>query len=186
MARLPQAFIDQVLDRTDIVDVVDRRVKLKKAGKNYSACCPFHQEKTPSFSVNPEKQFYYCFGCGAGGNALGFIMDYERMEFREAIESLAQAAGMELPAEEADATPQIDHQKPLYESMEKATRLYESLLRKHPTRGRVVDYLKQRGLSGEIARDFRLGFAPEGWDNLMTTLSSEEDIEHALPAGLFI
>ena len=80
MARLPQAFIDQVLDRTDIVDVVDRRVKLKKTGKNYSACCPFHQEKTPSFSVNPEKQFYYCFGCGAGGNALGFLMDYERME----------------------------------------------------------------------------------------------------------
>jgi len=186
MARLPQAFIDQVLDRTDIVDVVDRRVKLKKAGKNYSACCPFHQEKTPSFSVNPEKQFYYCFGCGAGGNALGFVMDYERMEFREAIESLAQAAGMELPAEEADATPQIDHQKPLYESMEKAARLYESLLRKHPTRGRVVDYLKQRGLSGEIARDFRLGFAPQGWDNLMATLSSEEDIEHALMAGLLI
>ena len=186
MARLPQAFIDQVLDRTDIVDVVDRRVKLKKAGKNYSACCPFHQEKTPSFSVNPEKQFYYCFGCGAGGNALGFLMDYERMEFREAIESLAQAAGMEMPAEEADAAPQIDHQKPLYESMEKATRLYESLLRKHPTRGRVVDYLKQRGLSGEIARDFRLGFAPEGWDNLMSTLSSEEDIEHALTAGLLI
>ncbi len=186
MARLPQAFIDQVLDRTDIVDVVDRRVKLKKAGKNYSACCPFHQEKTPSFSVNPEKQFYYCFGCGAGGNALGFLMDYERMEFREAIESLAQAAGMEMPAEEADAAPQIDHQKPLYESMEKATRLYESLLRKHPTRGRVVDYLKQRGLSGEIARDFRLGFAPEGWDNLMSTLSSDEDIEHALTAGLLI
>ena len=186
MARLPQAFIDQVLDRTDIVDVVDRRVKLKKTGKNFSACCPFHQEKTPSFSVNPEKQFYYCFGCGAGGNALGFVMDYERMEFREAIESLAQAAGMELPAEEADAAPQIDHQKPLYESMEKATRLYESLLRKHPTRGRVVDYLKQRGLSGEIARDFRLGFAPEGWDNLMNTLSSEEDIEHALTAGLLI
>ena len=186
MARLPQAFIDQVLDRTDIVGVIDRRVKLKKAGKNYSACCPFHQEKTPSFSVNPEKQFYYCFGCGAGGNALGFIMDYERMEFREAIESLAQAAGMELPAEEADAAPQIDHQKPLYESMENATRLYESLLRKHPTRGRVVDYLKQRGLSGEIARDFRLGFAPDGWDNLMTTLSSQEDIEHALKAGLLI
>jgi len=186
MARLPQAFIDQVLDRTDIVDVVDRRVKLKKAGKNYSACCPFHQEKTPSFSVNPEKQFYYCFGCGAGGNALGFVMDYERMEFREAIESLAQAAGMELPAEEADAAPQVDHQKPLYETMEKATRLYESLLRKHPTRGRVVDYLKQRGLSGEIARDFRLGFAPEGWDNLMTTLSSEAEIEHALTGGLLI
>lgn len=186
MARLPQAFIDQVLDRTDIVDVIDRRVKLKKAGKNYSACCPFHQEKTPSFSVNPEKQFYYCFGCGAGGNALGFIMDYERMEFREAIESLAQAAGIELPPEEADAAPQVDHQKPLYEAMEKATRVYESQLRKHPSRGRVVEYLKQRGLSGEIARDFRLGFAPEGWDNLMTTLSSEEEIGQALTAGLLI
>ena len=186
MARLPQAFIDQVLDRTDIVDVVDRRVKLKKAGKNYSACCPFHQEKTPSFSVNPEKQFYYCFGCGAGGNALGFVMDYERMEFREAIESLAQAAGIDLPPEEGDAAPQVDHQKPLYEAMEKATRVYESQLRKHPSRGRVVDYLKQRGLSGEIARDFRLGFAPEGWDNLMTTLSSEEEIGQALTAGLLI
>ena len=186
MARLPQAFIDQVLDRTDIVDVVDRRVKLKKAGKNYSACCPFHQEKTPSFSVNPEKQFYYCFGCGAGGNALGFIMDYERMEFREAIESLAQAAGIDLPAEEVDNAPQIDHQKPLYESMERATKLYEGFLRQHKDRGRVVDYLKSRGLSGEIARDFRLGFAPEGWDNLMQTLTDEDSVGHALTAGLLI
>ena len=186
MARLPQAFIDQVLDRTDIVDVVDRRVKLKKAGKNYSACCPFHQEKTPSFSVNPEKQFYYCFGCGAGGNALGFIMDYERMEFREAIESLAQAAGIDLPAEEIDNAPQVDHQKPLYESMERATKLYEGFLRQHKDRGRVVDYLKKRGLSGEIARDFRLGFAPEGWDNLMQTLTDEDSVGHALTAGLLI
>ena len=185
MARLPQAFIDQVLDRTDIVDVVDRRVKLKKAGKNYSACCPFHQEKTPSFSVNPEKQFYYCFGCGAGGNALGFVMDYERIEFREAIELLAHAAGIEMPAEEIDA-PQVDHQKPLYEAMERATKLYEGFLRQHKDRGRVVDYLKRRGLSGEVARDFRLGFAPEGWDNFMQTLSGEESIGHAVTAGLII
>lgn len=186
MARLPQAFIDQVLDRTDIVDVVDRRVKLKKTGKNYSACCPFHQEKTPSFSVNPEKQFYYCFGCGAGGNALGFVMDYERIEFREAIELLAQAAGIEMPAEEAENAPQIDHQKPLYEAMERATKLYEGFLRQHKDRGRVVDYLKRRGLSGEVARDFRLGFAPEGWDNLMQTISGEESMGHALTAGLLI
>ena len=185
MARLPQAFIDQVLDRTDIVDVVDRRVKLKKAGKNYSACCPFHQEKTPSFSVNPEKQFYYCFGCGAGGNALGFVMDYERIEFREAIELLAHAAGIEMPAEEIDA-PQVDHQKPLYEAMERATKLYEGFLRQHKDRGRVVDYLKRRGLSGEVARDFRLGFAPEGWDNFIQTLSGEESIGHAVTAGLLI
>ncbi|CAI8426745.1 MAG: DNA primase [Halieaceae bacterium] len=186
MARIAQAFIDQVLDRTDIVDVVDRRVKLKKAGKNYSACCPFHQEKTPSFSVNPEKQFYYCFGCGAGGNALGFVMDYERMEFREAIESLAHAAGIEMPPEEAESTTQTDNQKPLYEAMEKATRLYQSMLRQHPTRARGVDYLKQRGVSGEIARDFRIGFAPEGWDNLMSTLESADDIQHALTSGLLI
>ena len=186
MARLQQAFIDQILDRTDIVDVVDRRVKLKKAGKNYSACCPFHQEKTPSFSVNPEKQFYYCFGCGAGGNALGFIMDYERMEFREAIESLAQAAGIDMPAEEVDSAPQVDNQKPLYESMERATKLYEGFLRQHKDRGRVVDYLKRRGLSGEVARDFRLGFAPEGWDNLMQTLPDEASFGHALTAGLLI
>ena len=186
MARLQQAFIDQILDRTDIVDVVDRRVKLKKAGKNYSACCPFHQEKTPSFSVNPEKQFYYCFGCGAGGNALGFIMDYERMEFREAIESLAQAAGIDMPAEEVDSAPQVDNQKPLYESMERATKLYEGFLRQHKDRGRVVDYLKRRGLSGEVARDFRLGFAPEGWDSLMQTLPDEASVGHALTAGLLI
>ena len=186
MARLPQAFIDQVLDRTDIVDVVDRRVKLKKAGKNYSACCPFHQEKTPSFSVNPDKQFYYCFGCGAGGNALGFIMEYERMDFREAIELLAHSAGIEMPPEEADNAPQVDNQKPLYESMERATKLYEGFLRQHKDRKSVVDYLKRRGLSGEIARDFRLGFAPEGWDNLMQTLTDEESIEHALTVGLLI
>ena len=186
MARLPQAFIDQVLDRTDIVDVVDRRVKLKKAGKNYSACCPFHQEKTPSFSVNPDKQFYYCFGCGAGGNALGFIMEYERMDFREAIELLAHSAGIEMPPEEADNAPQVDTQKPLYESMERATKLYEGFLRQHKDRKSVVDYLKRRGLSGEIARDFRLGFAPEGWDNLMQTLTDEESIEHALTVGLLI
>ena len=186
MARLPQAFIDQVLDRTDIVDVVDRRVKLKKAGKNYSACCPFHQEKTPSFSVNPDKQFYYCFGCGAGGNALGFMMEYERMDFREAIELLAHSAGIEMPPEEADNAPQVDNQKPLYESMERATKLYEGFLRQHKDRKSVVDYLKRRGLSGEIARDFRLGFAPEGWDNLMQTLADEESIEHALTVGLLI
>ena len=186
MARLPQAFIDQVLDRTDIVDVVDRRVKLKKAGKNYSACCPFHQEKTPSFSVNPDKQFYYCFGCGAGGNALGFIMEYERMDFREAIELLAHSAGIEMPPEEADNAPQVDNQKPLYESMERATKLYEGFLRQHKDRKSVVDYLKRRCLSGEIARDFRLGFAPEGWDNLMQTLADEESIEHALTVGLLI
>ena len=100
MARLSQAFLDDLLDRLDIVEVIDRRVKLKKAGKNYTACCPFHDERTPSFSVNPDKQFYYCFGCGAGGNALGFVMDYERLDFREAVEGLAPVSYTHLRAHE--------------------------------------------------------------------------------------
>ena len=97
--RIPQAFLDDLLDRLDIVEVIDRRVKLKKSGKNYSARCPFHDEKTPSFSVNPDKQFYYCFGCGAGGNALGFVMEYENLDFPQAVEALASSAGMEVPRE---------------------------------------------------------------------------------------
>ncbi|MDH3994551.1 MAG: CHC2 zinc finger domain-containing protein, partial [Gammaproteobacteria bacterium] len=97
--RIPQAFLDDLLDRVDIVEVIDRRVKLKKAGKNYTARCPFHDEKTPSFSVNPDKQFYYCFGCGAGGNALGFVMDYESLDFPQAVETLASSAGLQVPRE---------------------------------------------------------------------------------------
>ena len=97
---IPQSFIDDLLNRTDIVDVVSSRIQLKKTGKNYSACCPFHKEKTPSFSVSPDKQFYYCFGCGAGGNALGFVMDHDQLEFPQAIEELAKRAGMEVPREE--------------------------------------------------------------------------------------
>ena len=96
---IPQSFIDNMLDRLDIVEVVDHRVKLKKTGKNYSACCPFHDEKTPSFTVSPEKQFFYCFGCGASGNALGFIMDYERLSYPEAIEQLARSVGLDVPRE---------------------------------------------------------------------------------------
>ena len=98
---IPQSFIDNLLSRTDIVDVVDQRVPLKKQGNNYTACCPFHQEKTPSFSVNQERQFYYCFGCGAGGNAIGFIMDYDKVDFPIAVETLAKDAGLEVPQEES-------------------------------------------------------------------------------------
>lgn len=99
---IPQSFIDDLLNRTDIVDVVSSRLQMKKAGKNYTACCPFHKEKTPSFSVSPDKQFYYCFGCGAGGNALGFMMDHDNLDFVQAVEELAKAAGMEIPAKKAD------------------------------------------------------------------------------------
>src|SRR6056300_1100865 len=140
VAKIPQRFIDDLLDRVDIVDVIDRRVKLRKTGKNYSACCPFHDEKTPSFSVNPEKQFFYCFGCGAGGNALGFLMDFERLEFPQAIESLAQTVGMEVPREELrpGEKPRQDSQRPLFDQLEQAARFYEQSLRKHVEAKRAV------------------------------------------------
>ena len=182
MAKIPQRFIDDLLDRVDIVEVIDRRVKLRKTGKNFSACCPFHDEKTPSFSVNPDKQFFYCFGCGAGGNALGFLMDYERLEFPQAVESLAQTAGLEVPKEESrpgEASRQ-DTQRPLFEQLEQATRFYEHSLRKHPDAKRAVKYLKSRGLSGEIAKLFRVGFAPPGWDNLIAAAGNSEEKQQLL------
>ncbi len=182
---IPQTFLDNLLDRLDIVEVVDRRVKLKKTGKNYSARCPFHDEKTPSFSVNPEKQFYYCFGCGAGGNALGFVMDYENLEFPQAVESLAGSVGMTVPREESrpatgpGSKAEEQSNRQLYALMENVAHYYQQQLRKHPQAKRAVDYLKQRGLTGRIAKDFDLGFAPPGWDNLIKALG-ENDGQRAL------
>ncbi len=176
--RIPQAFLDELLDRLDIVEVVDRRVKLKKSGKNYMARCPFHEEKSPSFSVNPEKQFYYCFGCGAGGNALGFVMDYENLEFPAAVESLASSVGLTVPREAGPGGGQAqreDSHRPLYRMLEQAANWYKLQLRQHPEKERAVSYLKGRGLSGEIARQFDLGFAPPGWDNLMKALGETDD-----------
>ena len=189
MARIPQKFIDDLLDRVDIVEVIDRRVKLKKTGKNFSACCPFHDEKTPSFSVNPGKQFYYCFGCGAGGNALGFLMDYERLEFPEAVESLAQTVGLQVPKEELrpGQTPPQDTNRPILEQLEQAARFYEHSLRKHSEAKRAVAYLKGRGLSGEIARAFRVGFAPPGWDNLLQTADNDaQQIKRLTDGGMLV
>jgi DNA primase len=176
---IPQSFIDDLLDRVDIVDVVDRRVKLKKTGKNYSACCPFHQEKTPSFSVNPEKQFYYCFGCGAGGNALGFLMDYENLEFPAAVEMLADTVGMKVPREES-RSPAQKSQRDLYPIMEEAAKYYQRQLREHPNKATAVDYLKGRGLTGSIAKQFDLGYAPPGWDNLLKAMASTEELKQQL------
>ncbi len=173
--RIPQAFLDALLDRVDIVEVIDRRVKLRKSGKNYTARCPFHEEKTPSFSVNPDKQFYYCFGCGAGGNALGFLMDYENLDFPRAVESLASSVGMEVPREPS-GTPhdpaREQTNQTLYALMEEVARYYRGQLRHHPQAHRAVAYLKGRGLTGQIARKFDLGFAPPGWDNLMKALGA--------------
>ena len=186
---IPQSFIDDLLNRTDIVDVVSSRVQLKKAGKNFTACCPFHKEKTPSFSVSPDKQFYYCFGCGAGGNALGFIMDHDNLDFPQAVEDLAKAAGMEVPREQSvkGQKPRQPTDSPLYPLLTAAAEFYRQALRNHPARKAAVEYLKGRGLSGEIARDFGLGFAPPGWDNLYKHLSSDTLQQKVMiDAGLLI
>jgi DNA primase len=186
---IPQGFIDDLLNRTDILDVVSARVQLKKAGKNFTACCPFHKEKTPSFSVSPDKQFYYCFGCGAGGNALGFVMDHDNLDFVQAVEDLAKAAGMEVPREESrrGSKPRQPTDSPLYALLAAAADYYRQALRQHPARKSAVEYLKGRGLTGEIARDFGLGFAPPGWDNLLKHLSSDTLQQRAMiDAGLLV
>ena len=186
---IPQSFIDDLLNRTDIVDVVSSRVQMKKAGKNYTACCPFHKEKTPSFSVSPDKQFYYCFGCGAGGNALGFIMDHDNLDFPQAVEELAKAAGMEIPREEGGRShkPRQPTDSPLYPLLTAAADFYRQALKSHPARKAAVEYLKGRGLTGEIARDFGLGFAPPGWDNLFKHLSNDTLQQKAMiDAGLLV
>jgi len=169
---IPPDFIDDVLSRTDIVEIIDARVKLKKTGQNYSGLCPFHTEKTPSFSVNGDKQFYYCFGCQASGSALKFLMEFDRMDFITAVETLAARAGLEVPREEqsAEASAQQQKRKSIYEVLEQAATFFKQQLKDHPTRDQAVSYLKARGLSGEIARDYGLGFAPPGWDNLLQHL----------------
>jgi len=163
--KIPQQFIDELLSRVDIVEVINARVPLKKAGREFQACCPFHGEKTPSFTVSPTKQFYHCFGCGAHGTALGFLMEYDRLSFPEAIEELATQMGMEVPRE-ASFENGPDH-RPIYDLLDRVAGFYANQLREHPEAPRAVDYLKQRGLSGEIAGTFRLGFAPPGWDNVL-------------------
>ncbi|SDT03858.1 DNA primase [Pseudomonas oryzae] len=186
---IPQRFIDDLLNRTDIVEVVGARVQLKKTGKNYSACCPFHQEKTPSFTVSPDKQFYYCFGCGAGGNALGFVMDHDHLDFPQAVEELAKRAGLEVPREDSRPghKPRQPVDSPLYPLLAAAADYYRQALKSHPARQAAVEYLKGRGLSGVIARDFGLGFAPPGWDNLMKHLGGDSLQQKALiDAGLLI
>ncbi|MGB0468718.1 MAG: DNA primase [Pontibacterium sp.] len=187
--RIPQHFIDDLLARVNIIDVLDGRVqKLKRTGKNYSGLCPFHKEKTPSFTANQEKQFYYCFGCGAGGNALGFMMEYDHLDFPQAVDELAKMTGMEVPKEESQQDrQQQQHLKTLYSLLEQAASFYAQQLRHHPNRDSAVAYLKSRGLSGQAAKAFNIGFAPPGWDNLLETLASNPT-ERALleQAGLLI
>jgi len=190
--RIPQSFIDDLLARTDIVELIDNRVRLKKAGKNYQACCPFHNEKTPSFTVSPDKQFYHCFGCGAHGNALGFVMEYDGLEFVDAVEELASRHGLDVPRETRDhhqtgqaAAPRVD--RSLYQLMEQVCRFYQQQLRQHPRAPAAIDYLKGRGLSGEIVKQFQIGYAPEGWDTLSQLFGhSHETDQQLLSCGMLI
>jgi len=185
--RIPQSFIDEVLNRTDIVEVIDTRVPLKKAGREYKACCPFHTEKTPSFTVSQVKQFYHCFGCGEHGTAITFLMDYEHMEFVEAIEELARRAGLEVPRETGAVQSQTPSTLPHYALLERVAGYYQEQLRTHPQAGRAVEYLKQRGLTGEIAARFAIGYAPPGWENLATALDADNTVsKQLLELGLTI
>jgi len=176
---IPQYFIDDLLTRVDIVDIVDSSVALKKAGRDFKACCPFHDEKTPSFTVSQNKQFYHCFGCGAHGTAISFLMDYSGLDFIEAVEELASRAGVEVPREEGDFSKTRDNSE-LYELMELVVRHFCRQLRESPEAHRAVDYLKQRGLSGEITKEFELGFAPPGWDILLNALGTSDAAKQRL------
>ena len=173
--RIPQHFIDDLLARVDIVDVVNSRLQLKRAGNNLKACCPFHGEKTPSFTVSQNKQFYHCFGCGAHGSAIGFLMEYDGLHFVDAIETLADMVGVEVPREQhgnninGGAATQADN-RPLYELMESVGAFYVTELKNSQ---RAIDYLTQRGLSGETAKRFRIGFARDGYDNLDKAFSGQ-------------
>lgn len=187
--RIPQNFIDDLLSRVNIVDVVDSRIRLKKAGKNHHACCPFHNEKTPSFTVASDKQFYYCFGCGAKGNAIGFVMEYDHIDFPEAVELLAGTVGLEVPKEETSPFQQKQQQERAthYDLMNSASEFYQQQLRFHADKDAPVNYLKKRGLSGKAAKFFGIGFAPPGWDNLKNTLATDDDkLKALIDTGMLI
>lgn len=161
---IPRAFIQDLLNRVDVVEVIDRYVPLKRAGANYKACCPFHHEKTPSFTVSPSKQFYHCFGCGAHGSAIGFLMEYRGLGFVDAVRELAASVGMKMPeAEQLDVHPPAAEAAELYSVLERATRFYRESLKRSP---QAIAYLKRRGLSGEVAARFGIGYAPADWQAL--------------------
>ncbi|MBD0788811.1 DNA primase [Vibrio sp. Y2-5] len=188
--QIPRSFIDDLLARLDIVDVIDARVKLKKKGKNYGACCPFHNEKTPSFSVSQEKQFYHCFGCGVHGNAIDFMMEYERLEFPEAIEELASSLGLEVPREERSNsgfksnTPKVssDEKRNLYDLMGSIAQFYRQQL-KVPANRHAIEYLKNRGLSGEIVQKFGIGYVADEWDLVRKNFGQQKNTQDMLVSG---
>jgi DNA primase len=183
---IPESFIQELLNRVDIVEVIDKAVPLKKAGANYSACCPFHNEKSPSFTVSPTKQFYHCFGCGAHGSALSFLMEYNGLSFVEAIHDLAKQVGMIVPQEQRDPNQPAPTSKAvllsLQETLQQAANYYKAELKQSQ---RAIDYLKARGLSGQVAAKFQIGYAPAGWQNLQTVFP-QYDAEPLETAGLVV
>lgn len=188
---IPRSFIDDLLARLDIVDIIDARVKLKKKGKNYGACCPFHNEKTPSFSVSQEKQFYHCFGCGAHGNAIDFMMEFERLEFVEAIEELASYLGLDVPREQRSggggqfkSGPQASssEKRSLYDLMGSIAQFYRNQL-KQPSSKVAIEYLKDRGLSGEIVQKFGIGYVADEWDLVRKNFGQNKDNQDMLVIG---
>jgi len=184
--RIPEAFIDEVISRADIVELIHSQVTLKKSGKNYVACCPFHNEKTPSFTVSRDKQFYYCFGCGASGNAVSFLMEYSRLSFIESVQSLAHSAGLEVPLEERSAAENQQF-KQLTGALEQAQRFFsQQLLTQNPASKKARQYLRDRGLNNEVIELFKLGYAPPGWDNLIQHLSLKNSPQIGILSGLTV
>jgi DNA primase len=179
---IPESFIQDLLARVDVVDLIDSHVPLKKAGANFAACCPFHNEKTPSFTVSPSKQFYHCFGCGAHGSAIGFLMQYSGLEFIEAVKELANRAGMQMPEESFRPARQAEGTNDLRQLMATSARYFREQLKTSP---KAIDYLKRRGLTGEIAARYGIGYAPDGWQNLAAVFPHYEAPE-LLTAGLVI
>ena len=181
---IPDSFIQDLLARVDIVDLVDGYVPLKKAGANYAACCPFHNEKSPSFTVSPTKQFYHCFGCGAHGTAISFVMEYQGMGFVDAIKELASRAGMQVPESDnrgfSDEKP--GQTRALIEIMARAAQYYKDQLKRSP---KAIEYCKKRGLTGEVAARYGMGYAPDGWQNLQE-IFPDYNAEELKVAGLVI
>ena len=179
---IPQHFIDDLIARVDIVEVLGRRLQLKKAGHEYKACCPFHDEKTPSFTVSPQKGFYHCFGCGAHGTALGFLMEHDHMSFVDAVEELARQMGMEVPREESQRPARRFDS--LFHRLEEVSHFYQSALRDYEP---AKDYFKNRGIDGVTAQRFGLGYAPAGWDKVLNEFGKDAAaIEELHAVGLVI
>ncbi len=179
---IPQDFIDDLIARADIVEVIGRRVQLKKAGREFKACCPFHDEKTPSFTVSPAKGFYHCFGCGAHGTAIGFLMEFDHMSFVEAIESLAASMGLDVPRDDSDRPARRYDE--LFSLLDAAARYFQACLKKSAT---AIDYVTQRGIDGSTAKRFGIGYAPDGWSNVLDKFGkSPEAVERLLATGLII